>query len=131
MKHSGSVSEHAPSSLWRVGYFAGSALAGFLFAAGCEWKPAPVTPRPEPTAAPTTEPPESWCQAACARWEMAECKEGRPVCIEFSPDGECSHSVSCLLACEAEPHAYPTGPCVADPPPVRMQTCEEIRAACP
>lgn len=103
-------------------------VAGALFASGCDWKPTPTTPKPEPTA--TAEPPESWCQAACARWEMADCKEGYPVCVEFAPDGECSYSVSCLLACEAEPHAYPTGPCVANPPAVRMQTCEEIRAAC-
>lgn len=70
----------------------------------------------------TTDPPE-WCSAACARWQMAGCPEGNDVC-----DGEC---VSCLAACESWPERYPTGQCVANPPAVRMQTCEEIRGACP
>ncbi len=73
------------------------------------------------------EPPESWCQAACARWQMAGCPEGRDVCLDLN----CMHAVSCLVACESWPERYPTGPCVADPPAVRMQTCEEIRGACP
>lgn len=73
------------------------------------------------------EPPESWCPAACARWQMAGCEEGSDVCV----GADCSRKVSCIVACEAWPHAYPTGPCVSNPPPVRMQTCEEIRGACP
>lgn len=121
---------------WKVAYclviLGSSFIAGALFAAGCEW-PGPVAPRPEPATVPTTEPPESWCQAACARWQMAGCKEGFDVCEEFSPDGECSRMVSCLAACEADPHAYPTGPCVADPPAGAgpMQDCEQVRVACP
>lgn len=72
-----------------------------------------------------SEPPESWCQAACARWQMAGCAEGNDVCL----GSEC---VSCLVACESWPHAYPTGPCVADPPAGAgpMQTCEQVRAWC-
>lgn len=124
-----------PSPLWYLGYFAASVCAGFLFAAGCDWKPTPVTPKPEPTttAVPTVEPPESWCQAACARWQMAGCKEGRDVCSSFGADGECVQWQSCLAACEVEPHAYPTGPCVANPPAGAgpMQTCEQVRVACP
>ncbi len=115
-----------------IAAFASCFVASALFAAGCELGRVPTaTPKPEPTANPTAEPPESWCQAACARWQMAGCKEGLDVCETFSADGECSRMVSCLAACEAEPHAYPTGACVANPPAVRMQTCTEIRAACP
>lgn len=110
--------------------FATPFVAGMLIAVGCEWPPPPVTPKPEPTVAP---PPESWCDAACARWQAAGCKEGLDVCEDFGADGECSRSVSCLVACEREPHAYPTGRCVADPPKGAgpMQTCEQIGAACP
>lgn len=74
----------------------------------------------------TADPPE-WCAAACARWQMAGCDEGRDVCV----GSDCSRKVSCLAACESWSHAYPTGLCVANPPAVRMQTCEEIRGACP
>jgi hypothetical protein len=76
----------------------------------------------------TTEPPESWCPAACARWQMAGCEEGRDICLDLN----CMHAVSCIVACESWPHSYPTGQCVADPPAGTgsMQTCEEIRNTC-
>lgn len=105
----------------------------FLLLAACEWKsPPPATPKPNPEPPPTEEPPEPWCQTACARWQAMGCKEGFDVCDAFGADGECSRMVSCLSACEAEPNAYPAGPCVANPPAGSgpMQTCEQIYNTC-
>lgn len=108
--------------------FVANVATGALLAIGCEWPPPPVTPKPEPTVTPA----ESWCDAACARWQAAGCKEGADVCDAFGADGECSRSVSCLAACEREPHAYPTGRCVASPAVSTQpfQTCEQIRTVC-
>ena len=102
-------------------FFALLSITCFCFAAGAGVSFAVDRLTAEP------EPPESWCPAACARWQMAGCEEGGDVCV----GSDCARKVSCIVACEAWPHAYPTGPCVADPPAVRMQTCEEIRGACP
>lgn len=86
-----------------------SVIAGLTVAATCDY----------------LIPAESWCDAACARWQMAGCPEGNDACT----NGDC---VSCLVACESWPNRYPTGPCVADPPigAGSMQTCAEVRAAC-
>jgi hypothetical protein len=104
-------------------------LAGFGIGAGCDRLPTVHVPKPEPS----TLPAEAWCDAACARWQAAGCKEGNDVCDAFGADGECTRYASCLEACEREPHAYPTGMCVADPPKGEglMQTCKQVRAACP
>jgi hypothetical protein len=92
----------------------------FCFAAGAGFSFAVDRLAAEP------EPPESWCPAACARWQMAGCPEGGDVCL----DSTCLHRASCIAACERDPERYPTGQCVANPPAARMQTCEEIRGAC-
>jgi hypothetical protein len=106
-----------------------SVVAGALFGAGCDRLVTPVTPKPEPS----TLPAEAWCDAACARWQAAGCKEGNDVCDAYGADGECTRYASCLESCEREPQAYPNGMCVADPPTTMspMQTCEQIRSVCP
>lgn len=102
--------------------------AGAGLGAGCDRLATPVVPKPDPV----TLPAEAWCDAACARWQAAGCKEGNDVCDAFNAEGACSRYVSCLESCEREPHAYPTSRCVADPPSTTspFQTCEQIRSVC-